>query len=378
VKHYTDYNSFSEALIAFVQLARYEGYFTGIQCTKDTVATSLYGLWLDKDIFEYALASLFCKEEKERAPFSSLFNKFWRQKGTVIQNKITKSNNNNFSSRQVSTAVMLGQGDSDLEESEEESKTTSGANTSETAKNTDFSLLTAIQAEELDKLSEKLVREMSLRIKRKRKKSKKGAISISESIRQNIQNGGSIIKLARKDKKKEKFRLLILLDVSGSMDKYSFYLLKFMWALRSHFKNVEVFTFSTKLVRITDFISEKNMALALSMVSFNAKHWSSGTKIGESLKNFNDQYAKKYLNGKTMTLILSDGLDTGEPEILETAITKIKLKSKKLIWLNPLKGMKGYEPIQVGMKTALPSVNHFGSAHNFSSLLELENILSHA
>ena len=333
---------------------------------------------MDKDLFEHALTSLFCKEEEERAPFKSLYKKFWRQKGTVLQNRITRKNNSNFSVRKASTAVMLGTGSSDLDESGEESKTTSGANTDETAKLTDFSLLTEQQALELDRLSEKLVREMSLRIKRKRKKSKKGAISISESIRKNIQNGGTIMNLARKDRKKEKFRLLILLDVSGSMDKYSFYLLKFMWALRSHFKQVEVFTFSTKLVRITDFISEKNMDLALSMVSYNAKHWSSGTKIGESLQNFNEEYSKKYLNGKTMTLILSDGLDTGEPEILETAIQNIKLKSKKLIWLNPLKGMKGYEPIQVGMKTALPSVNYFGSAHNFSSLLELENILSHA
>lgn len=378
MKHYTDYLSFSEALVGFVQMARQEGFSTGIQCTKDTIMASLHELWLDKDIFEYALAALFCKEEEERDIFSSLYKKFWRQKGTVLQNRITRKNNSNFSVRKASTAVMLGTGSSDLDESGEESKTTSGANTDETAKLTDFSLLTEQQALELDRLSEKLVREMSLRIKRKRKKSKKGAISISESIRKNIQNGGTIMNLARKDRKKEKFRLLILLDVSGSMDKYSFYLLKFMWALRSHFKQVEVFTFSTKLVRITDFISEKNMDLALSMVSYNAKHWSSGTKIGESLQNFNEEYSKKYLNGKTMTLILSDGLDTGEPEILETAIQNIKLKSKKLIWLNPLKGMKGYEPIQVGMKTALPSVNYFGSAHNFSSLLELENILSHA
>lgn len=378
MKHYTDYNSFSESFIAFVQLARYEGFSTGIQCTKDTIEASLAELWLDKDLFEYALASLFCREEEERAPFSSLFNKFWRQKGTILKNKISKRSDNAFNPRKVSTAVMLGQGSTDLKESDQDSKTTSGANTDESTRKTDFSLLTAIQAEELDRISDKLVREMSLRLKRKRKKSKKGAISISESIRKNIQNGGAIIDLKRKDRKNEKFRLLILLDVSGSMDKYSFYLLKFMWALRTHFKQVEVFTFSTRLVRITDFISEKNMALALSMVSYNAKHWSSGTKIGESLKTFNDQYAKKYLNGKTMTIILSDGLDTGEPEVLEDAIQRIKLKSKKIIWLNPLKGMKGFEPIQIGMKTALPSVNHFGSAHNFSSLLELENILTNA
>ena len=378
MKHYTDFISFSEALIAFVQIARYEGFSSGIQCTKDTIAASLCELWMDKDIFEYALAALFCKEEEDRPVFKIIYSKFWRQKGTVIRDKTTYKNQKNLSIKKPSTAVMLGQGQSKSNELDEESKTTSGANTAETTKTTDFSLLTQQQSLELDQLSEKLIQEMSLRIKRKRKKYKNGTINISESIRKNIQNGGNLLKLSRKDRKKDKFRLLILLDVSGSMDKYSFYLLKFMWALRSHFRQVEVFTFSTKLVRITEFISEKNMSLALSMVSYNAKHWSSGTKIGASLKSFNEQYAKKYLNGKTMTLILSDGLDTGEPEELEYAITKLKLRSKKLIWLNPLKGMKGYQPIQIGMKAALPSVNHFGSAHNFNSLLELENILSHA
>ena len=364
--------------MAFVHVARYEGFSTGIQCTKDTIAASLEKLWLDKDIFEYALMTLFCKEEEERDHFSNMYKKFWRQKGTVIKDSTTHKNKNKGNVRKASSAVMLGKGETDLEASGEESKTTSGANTDETTKLTDFSLLSEKQSIELDELSEKLVREMSLRIKRRRKKAKKGQISISDSIRSNIQNGGTIIDLQKKDRKKDKFRLLVLLDVSGSMDKYSFYLLKFLWALRSHFKQVEVFTFSTKLMRITDFISEKNMALALSMVSYNAKHWSSGTKIGESLQTFNDQYAKKYLNGKTMTIVLSDGLDTGEPEILENAIHHIKLRSKKLIWLNPLKGMKGYEPIQMGMKAALPSLNHFGSAHNFNSLLELENILSYA
>ena len=379
MKHYTDYTSFSEALVGFGQLARYEGFTSGIQCTKDTVASSLHKLWLDKDLFEYALASLFCHQEEERATFSSFYNKFWRQRGTKIQHQTFRKNQNNPNIKKVSSAVMIGAGDHEDEEEEKlDSKTTTGANTSETMKMTDFSMLTSGQAEELDKLSEKLVREMSLRIKRKRKKSKKGQINLSDSLRKNIQNGGNMIHLARKEKKRDKFRLLILLDVSGSMDKYSFYLLKFMWSLRTHFKHVEVFTFSTKLVRITDFISEKNMALALKMVSYNAKHWSSGTKIGESLQEFNNEYAKRYLNGKTMTLILSDGLDTGETEVLDDAIKQIKLRSKKLIWLNPLKGMKGYEPIQKGMKTALPSLNHFGSAHNFNSLLELENILSYA
>ena len=84
------------------------------------------------------------------------------------------------------------------------------------------------------------------------------------------------------------------------------------------------------------------------------------------------------MNGNTLTIVLSDGLDTGEPEVLEEAVQKIKLRSRKLVWLNPLKGMQGYEPIQRGMQAALPALSHFGSAHNFESLLQLENILTDA
>ena len=103
-----------------------------------------------------------------------------------------------------------------------------------------------------------------------------------------------------------------------------------------------------------------------------------GRVAPKCLENFNDHFARHYLNGKTLTIILSDGLDTGEPEVLGNAIQKIKRKSKKLIWLNPLKGMTGYEPIQEGIKIVMPELNHFGAAHNLNSLLALENILADA
>jgi uncharacterized protein len=154
--------------------------------------------------------------------------------------------------------------------------------------------------------------------------------------------------------------------------------LKFLWSLRMHFQHIEAFAFSTVLMRITDYLHDKDMAAALTMVSQHVTHWSGGTKIGASLQDFNENYSKRYLNGNTITIVLSDGLDTGEPAVLEAAMQKIRLRSKKLIWLNPLKGMTGYQPIQQGMQAALPSLHHFGAAHNFASLLELENILVHA
>ena len=376
--HYTHYQSFGAALVGFSQEVREYGLQTGIQCTKDAVAAALQELWMDRDVFGYALAAIYCQGEDDRDVFFRIYNRFWRQKGSRVQDSSSYKNKKMINKNAVNTAVMLGTGKSDNSPETAPAKTSSGANSKETLKKTDFSQLDATQSELLDELSEKLIREMSMRLKRRKKKSKRGQVNIGKSIRKNLQYGGTLLNLQRTNPKKEKYRLLILLDVSGSMDKYSFYLLKFLWSLQHHFKHIEAFAFSTVLMRITDYLDEKNIANTMAMVSQQAKHWSSGTKIGECLQTFNDDYSKRYLNGNTMTIILSDGLDTGEPEVLDEALRKIKLKSKKLVWLNPLKGMDAYQPIQMGMKAALPSLNHFGSAHNFDSLLQLENILAHA
>ena len=376
--HYTDYSSFTGALVGFVQEARAHGFSSGIQCGHDAVAAALHGLWWDLEHFEFALAALFCTDKDERERFRSLFNRFWNPKGSRVRQKTDYKNQKRVFQQQNRIAVVVGTGKTTQGENEEESKNTSGANAKETLKKTDFAHLSEEQSTLLDELAEQLVREMSLRIRRKRKKAKKGAVDMGASIRKNIQNGGALIHLSRLKRKKQRYRLLVLLDVSGSMDKYSFYLLKFLWALKSHFKHIEAFVFSTLLMRITDELSEKNLAAALRNVSLTANHWSGGTQIGACLKTFNEEYAKRFLNGNTLTIVLSDGLDTGEPEVLEEAVQKIKLRSRKLVWLNPLKGMQGYEPIQRGMQAALPALSHFGSAHNFESLLQLENILTDA
>ena len=376
--HYSDYDSFDKSLVAFTQNVRGYGLLRGLDCSQETVHTALSGIWLEKDLFEHALSALYCKDQSENELFSLIFKRFWREKGSRIGQKSKYKNQTLVHKKSKSVAVMTGLGKSDKEGSTEQSKTTSGANAKETLKSTDFTKLTLSESKELDEISDQLVREMSLRIKRRRKKSNHGQIDLGKSIRKSLQYGGNIIHLNHTTKKREKIRLLILLDVSGSMDKYSYFLLKFLWSLRAHFRHIEAFSFSTSLKRITDFIDDPDAAIAMSKISQNVNHWSSGTKIGECFQDFNDNYSKRYLNGKTLTIVMSDGLDTGPQELLQDQIKKLKSRSKNLVWLNPLKGMKGYEPIQEGIKTVLPSLDHFSSAHNFNSLLKLENILINA
>jgi len=301
--HYTDYPSFTEALIGFNQVARSYGFKVGLQCSQDSISTAIAGLWMEKDLFEYALAALFCQAEEEKSNFSLVFKRFWLEKGSRVQANSSYKNQKKVLKNAKSIAVMTDVGKSDTSGELEEGKNTSGANARDVLKSTDFSQLNPKQSELLDELADKLVKEMSLRLKRKRKKSKKGQVNLGQSIRKNLQHGGNIIQLYRKQKKREKYRLLILLDVSGSMDKYSYYLLKFLWSLRAHFKNIEVFAFSTILKRITEQLSDRDIRIALKNVSTHATHWSSGTKIGACLQQFNEDYARYYLNGKTLTLV---------------------------------------------------------------------------
>ncbi len=377
MQHYTDYSSYSEAFIAFSQYAREEGLKIGIDESQQAVLSALHGLWMRMPYFQYALAAIFCTNTEERKIFDLIFHRFWTERGSRQKSKTTYKNQSNLAKQNAGTLAMMGQGKSDARKIHA-AKTTSGANSTEALRKTDFNYVTQVDEQILNQLSEQLVREMSLRIRRKFKKGKSEQIDLANTIRSSIQQGGNFFRLHTKERKKEKLRLVILLDVSGSMDKYSFYLLRFIYSLRCHFKHIEAFTFSTKLVRITDHLHPDKLHLSLAMLSQKADHWSSGTKIGKCLQSFNDLYGKRVLNGRTMTIILSDGLDTGEASDLAIQLKRIKMRSKRLVWLNPLKGMKGYLPIQKGMQAALPQLDIFQSAHNLESLLTLENIITHA
>ena len=218
---------------------------------------------------------------------------------------------------------------------------------------------------------------MAVRLRRRLKNSRKrGEINLRRTIRRSIEFGGEPMELLLRSRRKKKQRLLVLLDVSGSMDKYSFYLLRFICALRERFSQMEVFVFSTSLVRISQAIRLRNLENLLAVLSGQVENWSGGTKIGECLQEFHEKFGKRMLNGSPTVLILSDGLDTGSPEGLGKEMQWLQKRARRIVWLNPLKGMNGYAPLAGGMKAALPCIDDFMSAHNLKSLLELEQILA--
>jgi uncharacterized protein with von Willebrand factor type A (vWA) domain len=369
-------SNITESIVAFSQFVRMHGMNIGIQETEAALAVAENELLADRRNFKNALKIIFCTSPEERQLFEKLFILYWDTNPLDLREEKNKTIVKGVIERKVTRSlVMLGRGKTDDETTE--AKNTSGANEAERLRKTDFSQLQEIDAALLEEIAAKLFKEMSVRLRRRMKESRKESqINLRRTIRRSIGTGGEPIELYHRSKKNKKRRLIVLLDVSGSMDKYSFYLLRFVCALREHFRQAEAFVFSTSLIRITKALQHNYLEEALYAISQKANNWSGGTKIGDCLQQFNDQYGKRMLNGSPYVIILSDGLDTGTPEVLGNELQKIKRRSKKTIWLNPLKGMKGYEPLARGMKEALPSVDDFRTAHNLESLLELENILS--
>ena len=160
------------------------------------------------------------------------------------------------------------------------------------------------------------------------------------------------------------------------MDPYSRFLLSLVLSLGRVARRAEVFVFNTSLTRLTPWMSSGKIDHTLDRLAAGVPDWSGGTKIGECLQDFLSDYATSTVDSRTVVVILSDGLDRGNPERLERAMGAIKRRARKVIWLNPLKGDDRYQPLARGMAAALPYLDHFESAHNLASLERMIPLLT--
>jgi hypothetical protein len=189
-----------------------------------------------------------------------------------------------------------------------------------------------------------------------------------------LKTGGELIELSYKERKPKRTKLVVICDVSGSMDIYSRLLLQFVYGLQNSFAKVETFVFSTSLSRITGHLKNKTYQRALERLSSNVEGWSGGTRIGASLAAFNAEWLRR-IDRRTIVIILSDGWDIGEPEQLVKEISQLKTRAGRLVWLNPLLGSPSYQPMTRGMQAALPFISVFAPAHDLASLRALERHL---
>lgn len=184
-----------------------------------------------------------------------------------------------------------------------------------------------------------------------------------------------ICPLPWKGRRLNKTRLVLLCDVSGSMQRYSSFLIEFMFALRRELSDLEVAVFSTRLTVITQLLRRKGVAASLQLVANQVADWAGGTDIGNSLHQFNQRYAPHMIDRHTAVIFLSDGWDRGDPVLMRNEMASLSLRAQKVLWLNPLLGTPGYQPLTRGMQCALPYLDFFLPANNLESLAQLAHTL---
>lgn len=240
----------------------------------------------------------------------------------------------------------------------------------------DFAHLDAAELDRVAELAARIARRLALCLGRRLARSKRRRrIDPRRTLRRALRYGGDPIELAYKQRKIRRTRLVVLCDVSGSMDLYSRFLLQFVFALQSRLLQIEVFLFSTVLTRVTAALDHRSWQEAMDAVGRLPAGWSGGTRIGANLAEFVRMYGRTLLDRRSVVVILSDGLDTGPPAELAAAMRSLQAAAGRVVWLNPLMGHPHYEPLARGMQAALPYVDVLASAHSLQSLQRLDKHL---
>ncbi len=232
-----------------------------------------------------------------------------------------------------------------------------------------FEECSAADLQAMEKLLSRLALRLATRPSRRRVPVRgRGEADLRRSFRRAVAQGGEFLSLARRARPIEVPRLVVLADTSGSMDPHTRFLLTFVLALRRTAPRTEIFAFNTELVRLTPWLRPGRIDLALERLAARVPDWSGGTKIGECLAEFVEYYLDELVDGRTVVLILSDGLDRGDLSPLQGAMRAIRGRARRVLWLNPLAGDSRYEPTARAMAAALPYVDRLLPAHNLESL----------
>jgi uncharacterized protein with von Willebrand factor type A (vWA) domain len=333
-----------------------------------------------------AFRALFVMRRSDMARFDEIFGAWWAEGTPSPANRDARAEARRSPSvvaprnepKEANTSTALTQWASSLAEADGEQPVPLAAPSARDAAGAkDFAHYSADDLGALEEVAARIVRRLRARDSRRWRVARRGRrLDPRRIVRLALATGGDPIRLARRKRARRRTKLVVLCDVSGSMDLYSRFLLQVLYALQHAFARVETFAFSTRLVRITDSLGRGSYREALdALASVPDSGWSGGTKIGESVAALNAGWPR-LVDRRTALIILSDGWDTGDPDVLGAALHELRWRVGRVIWLNPLLGSPSYEPLTRGMQAALPHLDVFAPAHDLASLERLAVHLS--
>jgi hypothetical protein len=239
----------------------------------------------------------------------------------------------------------------------------------------DFTRLTAEETPRFARTLQRLLSRWAARISRRRRPSGRGReIDFRRTLRTAVGHGGEMVRLIRKRARVKPLKIITICDVSGSMDSSTRFTLQFIHGMHRVFRRSETFVFSTRLTRISDLLKRNRWPVALKAIGERVQDWSGGTRIGQCLKVFNERYGKGLAAGSFLLVIISDGWDRGDALTLETEMKRLRRRARRIVWMNPLLETPGYQSLCLGMRTALPFIDHFIPANSLENFQDLGEI----
>ncbi|MGI9412623.1 MAG: vWA domain-containing protein [Hyphomicrobiales bacterium] len=372
-------------VVGFVDHLRMNDFAVGIAETRAAVDLLTRPGFAGPELAHRGLKVLLTGRRDEWTRFDDLFEAYWyargRERGQDYALTHTEIRSNAPGRRMWQDHLGQTQGHGAAEASGDGETELSGdasgrvvATDRTTRSQTDLRQFTDPQEiAEAERLAYRLARAMRHRLTRRHRPDKGGTrLDMRRMIRANLRHGGEPITLVHTAPPHRPVRLVVFLDVSGSMKPYSRFFLQFVKGLVCTWLDADAYLFHTRLIRVTDAIRERDSAKAMTRLALMADGFGGGTKLGASIARFNEVYAKRALNSRSVVVVLSDGYDTGRPEVLARELGRLKRRARRLVWLNPLLGWRDYAPVTAAMTAAMPHIDHFAPANTLASLAAIE------
>jgi len=379
-----------DAIIVFGRFLRQAGCQIGSGEIMLAISASSYIEIANREDFRQTLKSCFITNHKQLILFDQLFDIFWRNPDKIekVSNILKRLHESRFSQemaksmRETIEDMYQKREDGVSKKNEKESNEEKSFNIflyspNELLKRKRFDSFTNEELEEAKKFinnREWIIPKRKLRRLKPGKVTKK--LDIRNTIRNNIFPSQDFIKLCWKQPKYKERPLVVLMDISGSMDHYTRILMHFIHTIYSSGNKVEAFTFGTRLTRVTQHLRQKDINDSIEMINNLVKDWSGGTKIGETIQEFNLRWARRVLGNGAIVILITDGWDTGNTTILNQEFNRLSKSCHRIIWLNPNLGYQDFKPLTLGVQVILKHVDDFLPIHNLNCLTDLNDLLS--
>ncbi len=363
----------SAHVVAFSRFLRAKGIPVGPDREADALKALAEINLGDEEQFYWALRSIYPQNRKQLREFDELYAKYWKELAKAVDSKIKDDAQENAQKKkknkpngEASFEALKNWLNGNRQPAQEELASYS---LGELLSQKDFGSYTDEDLYEARRIIRLLVQRMAKTMSRRYEAARSGGqLDLRRILHKNFRKGEEIMNLYYRRPARNKIRLVLLCDVSKSMELYSRFWVQFMYAFQNLCQSIETFVFSTRLCRITEDLKEMEYSTALENLSERVPNWSGGTDIGAALREFTQEYAMRKLNSRTIVLIVSDGMDTGDGEDLSENMERIRRKARRVIWLNPLAGSPDFRPEVKALKAVLPHLDLHAPAHNLESL----------